>query len=87
MTVSAFASRRSGDRMQNILLSACFGLLLWIIQQLFGLSASIAKADEKLASVEIQAASAYRASDARRDVAEIDKRLVRLERARWGDDR
>ena len=37
--------------MQNVLLSACFGLLLWIVQQLFGLSASIAKADEKLASV------------------------------------
>lgn len=83
MTERAFHNRRRGDWLQNLLLSASVMLLGWTIQQLFGLSAMAADFQPRISAVEIQVSSAYRASDARRDYAEFDKRLTRLEGTRW----
>lgn len=88
MTDKVFTNRRKGDRVQNALLSMSAAMLLWIIQQLFVLSSGIAGIQPRLAAIEIQAAAAYRASDARRDFAELDKRIQVLERKPWhGDSR
>lgn len=83
MTDRVLQNRRRGDRMQNALLSGALAMLIWIIQQLFSLGAVIADAQPRLAEIEVKVSSAYRASDARRDFADLDARIKRLERARW----
>ena len=83
MTDRVLQNRRRGDRMQNALLSGALAMLIWIIQQLFSLGAVIADAQPRLAEIEVKASAAYRAADARRDYAELDARLDRLERVRW----
>ena len=83
MTVSAFASRRSGDRMQNAMLSAALAMLVWLLTQIMSLSTGVAELNARLPEIEIKASAAYRAADARRDFAELDARIDRLERGRW----
>lgn len=85
MAERVITNRRKGDKMQNVLLSGALAMLLWIIQQMFALGAGIADMQPRLAAIEIQAAAAYRAADAKRDYGDLDTRIKRLERGRWHD--
>lgn len=83
MTARVFQSRRRVDRMQNALLSAAVAMLVWLLTQIMSLSTGVAELNARLPEIEIKASAAYRAADARRDFAELDARIGRLERGRW----
>lgn len=83
MTDRVLQNRRRVDRMQNALLSAAVAMLVWLLTQIMSLSTGVAALNERLPEIEIKASAAYRAADARRDYAELDARLDRLERVRW----
>ena len=69
--------------MQNALLSAALAMLVWLLTQIMSLSTGVAALNERLPEIEIKASAAYRAADARRDYAELNARIARLERTRW----
>lgn len=83
MTDRVLQNRRRVDRMQNALLSAALAMLVWLLTQIMSLSTGVAELNARLPEIEIKASAAYRAADARRDYAELDARLDRLERGRW----
>lgn len=83
MAERVFTNRRKGDKMQNALLSGALAMLVWLLTQIMSLSTGVAALNERLPEIEIKASAAYRAADARRDYAELDARLDRLERVRW----
>lgn len=67
-------------RYQSIMLSVCAGGMLWILQTLVSLSTDIASIKPRIDALDVQLSLMYRASDARRDIADITARMTVTER-------
>ena len=63
-------------RYQSIMLSVCAGGMLWILQTLVSLSTDIASIKPRIDALDVQLSLMYRASDARRDIADITARMT-----------
>lgn len=67
-------------RYQSVMLSVCAAGMLWILQTLVSLSSDIAGIKPRIDALDVQLSLMYRASDARRDIADISARLSASER-------
>ncbi len=85
MTARVYQSLRRGDRVQNAMLSAALAMLVWLLTQIMSLSTGVAELNARLSEIEIKSSAACRAADERRDFAELDARIGRLERVCWNE--
>ncbi len=67
-------------RYQSVMLSVCAAGMLWILQTLVSLSSDIAGIKPRIDALDVQLSLMYRASDARRDIADVSARLGASER-------
>ena len=67
-------------RYQSVMLSVCAAGMLWILQTLVSLSADIAGIKPRIDALDVQLSLMYRASDARRDAADMAARMALSER-------
>lgn len=67
-------------RYQSVVLSLCAGGMLWILQTLLSFSGDIGRIQERIGSLDTQLSLMYRASDARRDMADLNIRIANSER-------
>lgn len=67
-------------RYQSVMLSVCAAGMLWILQTLVSLSADIAGIKPRIDALDVQLSLMYRASDARRDAADMAARMTLSER-------
>lgn len=67
-------------RYQSVMLSLCAGGMLWILQTLVSLSSDIAGIKPRIDALDVQLSLMYRASDARRDAADMAARMTLSER-------
>ena len=66
-------------RYQSIMLSLCAAGMVWILQTLVSFSGNIGRIQERISSLDSQVSLMYRASDARRDIADLNFRIASYE--------
>lgn len=67
-------------RYQSIMLSLCAAGMVWILQSLLSFSADMGRVQERISAVDMQLSLMYRATDARRDIADVSARISASER-------
>ena len=67
-------------RYQSVVLSLCAAGMVWVLQALLSFSADMGRVQERIASMDMQLSLMYRASDARRDIADVSARIAASER-------
>ena len=67
-------------RYQSVMLSLCAAGMVWILQSLLSFSADMGRVQERISAVDMQLSLMYRATDARRDIADVSARIAASER-------